>query len=133
MLSFLPIARRPIALTAYRRGSRGYGVLHAAPPRQYPGPGPITSSLMSIAGAAIVTWVGRSMSIHFICFLRLEQTFYKVIWDYTPTAKAVEPQVSDEGFLSDALRRCILAPTATHASCENTSADMYLVLEQSSC
>ncbi|KAJ4482718.1 hypothetical protein C8R41DRAFT_982627 [Lentinula lateritia] len=97
MLSFLPIARRPIALTAYRRGSRGYGVLHAAPPRQYPGPGPITSSLMSIAGAAIVTW-----------------TFYKVIWDYRPTAKAVEPQLLpnptqelDEDYLQS-LEWCIM-------------------------
>ncbi|KAJ3986929.1 hypothetical protein F5890DRAFT_917820 [Lentinula detonsa] len=62
MLSHLPIARRPLITSRAHlyNGSRCYGVLHAAPPRlAHPGPGPIASSLMSIAGAAIVTWVSR--------------------------------------------------------------------------
>ncbi|KAJ3764124.1 hypothetical protein F5880DRAFT_1691284 [Lentinula raphanica] len=80
MLSRLPmlIARRPLITSRafLQHGSRCYGVLHAAPPRlAHPRPGPVASSLMSIAGAAIVTW-----------------TFYKVIWDDALATRVLQQQ-----------------------------------------
>ncbi|KAJ3841484.1 hypothetical protein F5878DRAFT_578377 [Lentinula raphanica] len=79
------IARRPLITSRafLQHGSRCYGVLHAAPSRlAHPRPGPVTSSLMSIAGAAIVTW-----------------TFYKVIWDDALATRVLQQQVSCNFFM----------------------------------